>query len=182
MRPLFDWEIAAGRMVFGDSIAYQKVQIYEDVAWPNAVYRFGQWFHGLNEGNPAAMIALAVGYRCFFPTRLPSEGPPVSAAEETAVAWLVHELAHVWQYERVGWRYAVRALVLHIRLGPAAYQLDPPSVLCHKRAIGWGLGDMNVEQQGCLAAAYYLARRSALPSAGELLQAYEPFAAEFRGE
>ncbi|HMK42533.1 MAG TPA: hypothetical protein VK445_00165 [Dissulfurispiraceae bacterium] len=178
MRRLYDWEMDAARTVFGESIRYARVRIHEAVSWPNTLFHFGQRVRGCR-CEPECVNAVAIGYHCFFPLRLPVDPPQAAAQEDAYVAWLVHELAHVWQFERCGPRYITQALRAHLCLGSAVYALDAPPSLRFKRSIGWTLLDLNPEQQGSLAETWYLARRSP-ETAPEFLVAARPYIEDFQ--
>jgi hypothetical protein len=88
---------------------------------------------------------------------------------------LVHELTHVYQYERVGTVYIGQALQAQRRLGRRAYDYGGPAGLLEARAAGKRYNDYNREQQGQIAQDYYLLRQRREDTA-----AYEPFISELK--
>ena len=90
---------------------------------------------------------------CHFHTvNLPAAG----VHERSNVAILVHELVHVYQYERAGSRYFAEALLAQHEAGydyggAAALQLSA-------RARGRHLRDFNREQQAQIVQDYYMQR------------------------
>jgi hypothetical protein len=87
--------------------------------------------------------------------------------------WLVHELCHVWQAERLGWRYIPRALWAQVREG---YDYGGPERLRTVRAQGGDLSSFNLEQQGEILAHYY--ERLV---AEQDVSAYAPYVADVQG-
>ncbi len=102
---------------------------------------------------------------------LPRHGRHTRAARPI----LVHELTHVYQYEKVGSRY----------LGEAIYVLIKTRRDCYNYGGGVGLGqawaegrcyrDYNREQQAKITQDYYFLREE-----GSDVAAYEPFMAQVR--
>jgi hypothetical protein len=88
---------------------------------------------------------------------------------------LVHELIHVYQYERVGSVYIGQGLLAQRRLGRQAYHYGGPAGLQSARAAGTHFRDYNREQQGQIAQDY-----SARLLGGEETGAYESYMAELR--
>jgi len=132
-RPLTPGEIALARKVFADSIDYGRVEIrYEDyLPWqgsnygitPNGNIYLGEDLRGISDFS-----AEIVEMRGFF----------------------VHEMTHVWQYQRgvnvllVG---AFQQIKQFLVADQYAYQLVP----------GKTLKDFNIEQQGDIVMHYYFA-------------------------
>jgi hypothetical protein len=92
--------------------------------------------------------------------------------ERANLAIVVHELTHVYQYERVGTLYIGQAI--HAQAG-AGYDYDGAAGLRRARTAGRHFKDFNREQQAQIAQDYYAAGgdRGADP-------AYQPFIAELR--
>lgn len=88
---------------------------------------------------------------------------------------VVHELTHVYQYERVGTVYIGQALHSQRRLGRRAYDYGGADGLAQARAAGKRYADYNREQQGQIAQDYH-ARLQAKAD----VTAYEPFIRELR--
>ncbi|MGH2535998.1 MAG: eCIS core domain-containing protein [Candidatus Promineifilaceae bacterium] len=94
---------------------------------------------------------------------------------EKDLSLIVHELTHVYQYERVGTVYIGQGLWVQRQKGHAAYHYGGAAGLAECLTSGLHLHDFNREQQGQIAQDY--CRRL---SRGEDVSAYEPFIAELR--
>jgi hypothetical protein len=177
MRNLYPWEIAAARQVFGDHLAYDRVRIHEGATWTNWINSIGRWLKRLPPADRSTNNALTLAHHCYFPVPLPAALPVPGDAQDYAVGWLIHELTHAWQYERLGWIYLLRALSAQFQLGDAAYNLPSPAELLAKRAAGWTLLQLNGEAEAVLTAQYYYALRD--PAANqERLAAFAPYVAD----
>jgi hypothetical protein len=135
-------------IVFGDSINYSKVTIdeYSLIAWIGAKINKRLWmgvttFHTINFNRKIR-----------------------TAAGSPDMKWLIHELTHIAQMERVGSRYLVEAFYAQATEGYNYTPGEKPH-LC----------DYNREQQASIVADYYLKRAHGVPTA-----AYEPYIAELR--
>lgn len=182
VRPLYAWEIAEARSVFGDQLAYERVRVHEGVSWPDTLDRLGRWLKRTAPPRADEHNAITLGYHCFFPVPMPRIGfPPgdpqdLPNPEDSAVSWLIHELTHVWQFQRLGWRVLWRALMAQLREGEAVYDYGGPEGLFGRSAAGWTLHDFNLEQQGAIAASYYLRQRMR-----QDVRAWLPYIANIQG-
>jgi hypothetical protein len=86
------------------------------------------------------------------------------------LATMVHELTHVYQYERVGSLYIGQAI--HAQ-STAGYNYGGKAGLARRRAAGEHFRDLNREQQAQLAEDYYAQNLAGDPD-------YEPYIAELR--
>jgi hypothetical protein len=174
-RPLYDWEIQEAYRVFGDKIHYAPVRIHECAGWPDSIYKLSLKFQGR---TPDAKVhnAITVGNHCYFPTPMCVALVPPDHPEFFKIPWLIHELTHVWQYQRMGWRYLFAALKAQTSLGAAAYQFGGEEGLRTRGSSGARLQDFNLEQQGDIARSYYerLAK-------GEDTSAWTRYVAELQG-
>lgn len=92
---------------------------------------------------------------------------------------VVHELIHVYQYERVGSVYIWQAIRAQQKEG---YQYGGWEKLITDRENGKHFRDYNREQQGQIAQDYYKkVIVPDLPPQVQIRQAYEPFIDELRG-
>jgi len=107
-------------------------------------------------------------FTTFHMINMPSEGPHRRSNLEI----LVHELVHVYQYERAGSRYFVEALLAQRTDG---YDYGGAERLQEMWAQGRRLRDFNREQQAQLVQDYYVCRRQ-----GQDISAFEPYIAELR--
>jgi hypothetical protein len=171
-RPMYTWEIQEARRVFGEQLRYERVRIHEGATWPDRVNRIGTRMKDMkSSGDPNA---ITLGNHIYFPVRLLAAPLPYTHSEFYKIPWLIHELTHAWQYQRLGWRYLVKALKAQISEGRMAYDFGGEEWLriCYRR--GWKLTDFNLEQQGDIARTYYdrLCR-------GIDISAWLPFVTEF---
>jgi hypothetical protein len=152
-RSMRDWEKELARSVFGDSIQYQRVRIDEYALIGPRQYRI-----------------------CY-----------VSA--NTVNTWggmenslLVHELAHVWQYQHLGLVYIPRAL--RAQRSKAGYNYGGVAQLQRYQTQGKTIFDFNLEQQADIVSDYYRLREGYPPRWGQAqyadLAAYEHFVQQLR--
>lgn len=80
-RPLFAWEIAMAKSIFGNSINYQRVRIDE-----------------------SAYLGPKQNHFCYVSFYI------INSWGQMQNSTLIHELVHVWQYENMGAVYIPRAL------------------------------------------------------------------------
>jgi hypothetical protein len=133
-------EIAEARLVFGPGLHYYRAFVVENTEFPNYVARLGR---------APRPNAVALGTTCYFPETLRTAPEVIASGDLRSMAWLIHELTHVWQFQRLGWVYLARTLSVQLRSGRAGYHytLEP----------GRRLADYNLEQQGDIARDYYCA-------------------------
>lgn len=123
-RLLSEREIALARSIFGEAIDYQKVRMDERSHIGCRQYRFAY-----------------VGF--YFINSWGKLSDPV----------LIHELVHVWQYQRLGSVYIPRAL--WAQCTPEGYNYGGISTLQRAIEQGKSLTDFNYEQQGDIVADYF---------------------------
>ena len=107
-------------------------------------------------------------FATFHTVNLPATG----YHERSNVAILVHELVHVYQYERAGSRYFAEALLAQHEAG---YDYGGAEALKQARAQGKHLRDFNREQQAQIVQDCYMQRCHGGDTAD-----FEPFIAELR--
>lgn len=88
---------------------------------------------------------------------------------------VVHELTHVYQYERIGSRYLGEAIYMLIKTRRDCYNYGGAEGLQNACAAGQRFGDFNREQQAKITQDYF-----ALREQGSDVTAYEPFLAQVR--
>ena len=164
-------EIAEARLVFGDGLDYSRTYVVENTPFPNWIATIG--------GSPRPN-AVTLGNVSYFPETLQTSAEDLALGNLGAICWLMHELTHQWQFQRMGWLYLLRALNVQLRQGRQAYAYvgkhpSPEAALKAARAANRRLTDFNMEQQGDLARDYYLTLKQ-----GRDASAWEPFVAEFR--
>jgi hypothetical protein len=127
-----EWEIRQAKRVFASAINYSKVTIAE--------------------GSSLAKIGAVGGYArtagntIYFPT-----------GGSRNMAFIVHELTHVWQYQTTGWTYAPKAIWAQISEGYNYTESGKTAAqsLRDARVAGKTLYDYNKEQQGDILSDYY---------------------------
>ena len=139
-RGLTPQEAALARSVFGDALDTSQIRLTDD--------------------SPAPPNAVAFPGNIKFP-RGALDGP----ADLTYRAWLVHELTHIWQYQR-------GRTVPQLALDALAHDYDYgyEQGLREATAQGKRLGDFNHEEQGDILRDYYLRRER-----GQDVSAWQPF-------
>jgi len=145
-RRLTPVEEQEARTVFGDSINYQQVRIDEHslIAWLGAKI------------NNCSGMGVTTFHTINFNEKIKT------AAGNSNMKWLIHELAHVAQMEHVGSKYLVEAVYARTTEG---YEYIPGAKPY--------LRDYNREQQASIAADYYIARIS-----GSSTAPYDTYIAE----
>jgi hypothetical protein len=88
---------------------------------------------------------------------------------------IVHELIHVYQYERIGSLYIGQGLWAQVRQGRGAYHYGGPDGLKADRAAGKHLTDYNREQQSQIVQDYF----SILQANGNV-DAFSPYISELK--
>ena len=88
---------------------------------------------------------------------------------------LVHELTHVYQYERIGSRYLGEAIYMLIKTKRDCYRYGGVDGLLAARQDGQCYRDYNREQQAQIVQDYFARRQD-----GRDVTAYEPFLLELR--
>lgn len=98
--------------------------------------------------------------------------------EQPEMAWLIHELTHVWQAEQNGCSYLFEGGYLQASsfIGYDPYAYGGPEKLKSARAEGKTLTSFNIEQQADIVRDYYILLKS-----GKDTSVYAPFIADLRG-
>lgn len=129
-RGLTAGEIHMARLVFGDAVDYTKVK----------VHNHGYWlFFGFQDKN----TAVTPNGEMYFPKDLFKED--FSVEQLYTQHWFMHEMAHVWQYQR---GYPVK--MVRAPRPNMSYEYVP--------SPGKKLHDYNMEAQGDILADYFLAK------------------------
>jgi hypothetical protein len=176
-RPLTESEVHEARLVFADGLDYSRVRVTEGQYFPpNFVADIGAFFQGKKRTWDNA---ITLGNTVYFPRLLRTQPEDVTK-DLTDIAWLMHELTHVWQYQRVGWRYLRETLSVQSKLGMLAYDYtgkhgSKKVAMRAAQAEHRRLSDFNYEQQGDIARDYYFALKL-----NDEAVAWEPFVDELR--
>ncbi len=147
-RPLHQSEIELAKTIYGDQINYKRVRIDE-----------------------LAVVGPKQGRFCYVSFYL------INSWGQMRKSTLIHELMHVWQYERYGAMYMVQAL--RAQKTVLAYDYGGLEKLKAYLAAGKKLKDFNPEQQADIITDYFLIKNGNAPQwsyAGQKeLSIYEKF-------
>ncbi|MBX2926819.1 MAG: DUF4157 domain-containing protein [Saprospiraceae bacterium] len=131
-RPLTGAEIAVAKTVFGNSIDYNLVRVDERaILGPSWTKRAYVSFHTINNWGTVS--------------------PEL----------LIHELTHVWQYQKMGAMYMPRAI--HAQKAGGYNYGGIPALEANKNK---GISAFNLEQQGDILEDYYKIKNGMTPSWG----------------
>lgn len=152
-RPLYKWEIELAKSVFGNTIDYRRVRI-DDFSF----------------AGPKQMRFCYVSFYC-----INSWGPMQNSI-------FIHEMTHVWQFEKLGSVYIPKALLAqHTALG---YDYGGVEALRAGREKGKSFLSFNFEQQGDIISDYFRIREGYKPQWGQAsrldLPIYESYINEVR--
>lgn len=147
-RSLTTLEEQEARRIFGDGISYWQVRIDECslISWIGAKI------------NRCSGMGVTTFHTINFNRKINT------AADNSEMKWLIHELTHVAQMECVGSQYLIEAIYAQASAG-YAYRLGAKK---HLR-------DYNREQQASIVGDYYIAHRSGCSTA-----AYDPYIVELK--
>jgi hypothetical protein len=171
-RRLTQTETDEADIVFGESLAYDKIWIYEGTSLPNWIGRIGSI---ISKEEPPSNNAITLGNRLYFPVILRTEFSEISNLRLTDIGWLIHELTHAWQFQHIGIRYLFDAIRVQIALGSEAYDFGSKNGLEDALLAGRGFLDFNPEQQGDITREYYFRFKK-----GEDISLWEPFIQEIQ--
>ena len=166
VRPLHDFEVEEARRVFADRLDHTRVQVHECATWPDTIHRVGRRVRGLPPPPEGEHNAITFGNGCYFPIRMPAA--LTSPDDPFGMGWLMHELTHAWQFQRMGWLYLLRALMAQLTMRP--YDFGGEDGLRSARAQNWTITDFSPEQQGEITRTYYIRLRK-----GQDVSAWQPF-------
>ncbi|MGD8621161.1 MAG: hypothetical protein PVH60_04345 [Anaerolineales bacterium] len=171
-RRLTQTEIEEARLVFGSSIQYAEIRVFEGARWPDWLARIAAWF----ARTPAPTHnAVTLGNRLFFPLALRTASLEDGGFVLQDMAWLIHEITHAWQYQRQGWKYLWQAIRVQLKMGARSYNYGWEHGLHEARLRGDSLFAFNPEQQGDIARHYYYRYKQGLDT-----RAWEPFVTSFK--
>ena len=155
-RKLYKWEQQEAQTVFSTSIDYRRIIVHEGVRWTNIIDDWARRLRSIPPRPQYQQNAIAIGFHCYFPVRLPSKYLERNDNFRLSMGWLIHELAHVWQFQSMGWNYLSMALMAHIREGVNVYDYGGIECLAKLRLQGVTLKDYNLEQQAAILQDAYL--------------------------
>lgn len=129
-RKLSEHETTELKMVYGGAINYSAVRVVEQSFWA----KFGSKF--VNSPHLGFVFLNSIHF-----------SRNIAADEsQTDMAWLVHEVTHISQYQKYGIVYLIKSLRAQ-RNGGYAFE---------KEWLQGSLKDFNFEQQADIAKQYYL--------------------------
>lgn len=139
-RPLSHHETIEADRVFDGSLALDRVRIWER-SW---LAQTGRW------RTPGRHMGVTV-YNTIHFSRVIGTGTTDRQNDQTIrdMAWLIHELVHVWHYRRLGVTVAPKAL--HAQFLGGGYEYGGAANLAGKH-----LSDFNLEQQARIVEHYYI--------------------------
>ncbi len=141
-------------LVFGKNLDYSRVVVHENVRWTNWIGRIGARLRGQ---PPAGANAVTLLNHICFPRALRDlTAGTDSPAVRVDTAWLIHELTHVWQYQKLGLGYVLRTVWLHLRARSDIYSYGGEDALVECVENDSGFLSFNQEQQGEITRDYYL--------------------------
>jgi hypothetical protein len=151
-------ELAAAASVLGaGAISYNKVRVGERRLL-TIIFKFN--------GNRAFTLFHTINF------------PPKSGDSREELDIVVHELVHVFQFEKIGSLYIPQALRAQMNEG---YGYDGWEQLVQDRVDGKHFCNFNREQQGQIAQDYYnMVIEPELPPDDPIRLAYEPFIDDLR--
>lgn len=152
-RPLLPEERQMAESVFGKSLRYDLIRLNERAWLGPKQYRFA--------------------YVSFF---------TVNSWGRLSASILIHELVHVWQYQRLGAVYLLEALLA--QRTPMGYNYGGVAFLGQWRRDRRAFHDLNLEQQADLVMDYYRLKNGLRPHWGQAglqdIELYEHFIREIR--
>ena len=132
-----DFANVANVRIAGDRQYYWRVRIDE---W-SLIAHYGAWDYRRRRKKKASGMAMTIYNTIHFSRRLET------GAGEDDMDWLIHELTHIAQHERLGGVFMVESLIAQ---GGQGYDYGGPPSLA-----GRNFSDFNREQQGDIAKDYY---------------------------
>jgi len=148
-RPLNGFELIMAKEIFGNSIEYDRVRIDE-----------------------MAEIACKKGFLKYVSFNT------INSWGTMSDSIFIHEMVHVWQYQKIGMAYIPKALKVHLTDG-MSYNYGGVLALKKIKAVQGGLLDFNYEQQGDIVGDYFRIKNGMPPCWGNGtivdLEVYEYF-------
>lgn len=149
IRPLNEQELRLGKKIFGDAIDYKRVRV--------------------DEGARIGTGKLALAYVSFN---------LINYRRKITKAIFVHELMHIWQYQRYGSIYLARAI--KAQRSREGYDYGGVENLYQAMNCGMSLLDFNFEQQADIVEDYYRLLKNPGAAGPLVLSVYTYFAAQVR--
>jgi hypothetical protein len=167
-RPLSDYEIKEARRVFKEGLNYKPVRIRERFELALTVAKV--WDKIMGRQKDPKSNAMTLGNTIVVSRHLHTQETDPEESRLTDMAWLIHELTHVWQFQRYKLKYLTQAIGAQAKRGVDPYKYSTATTLQgkgddlkHKWEIdGDRLESFNREQQGDIAKDFYRAWKKGL--------------------
>jgi hypothetical protein len=179
-RPLSQYEIEEAKRVFREGLVYKPIKIRERIKFALTVAKV--WSKIMGRPDPETN-AMTIGNTIVVSRRLRTQNTDPEESRLTDIAWLIHELTHVWQFQRYKWKYLTQAIGAQAKRGTNPYVYSTAATLEGKgenlrrmwEIDGKRFDSFNHEQQGDIARDFYRARKADLDTTG-----WELFLGEIR--
>lgn len=179
VRSLSAYELEEAQSVFRDGLDYVPIKIRERNKLALTVAK--GWSKLMRRPDPESN-AMTLGNNILVSRRLRTDRSESHANRLIDMAWLIHELTHVWQFQRYRWRYLGEAIAAQAKIGENPYIYSRADSLAGKGDDlsdmwdrGKRLSDFNREQQGDITRDFYRALKSDINTPG-----WEPLVEEMR--
>ena len=147
-RPLYRWEVRLAREIFGNSINYRRIRV-----------------------DSYSLLGPRQKHFCYVSFYMINSWGPMENST------FLHELTHIWQYEKFGAVYMPRAI--KAQLSHKGYNYGGVATLRKYLKKGKDFLSFNLEQQGDIVSDYYRIRDGYQPRWGNAsrqdLAVYERF-------
>ena len=170
-RPLSQYEIEETKRVFKAGLDYRPIRIRERNKFALIVAKI--WSRIMDRPDPETN-AMTIGNTIMVSRRLRTQDTDPGKSRLTDMAWLIHELTHVWQFQRYKWKYLTQAIRAQAKRGEDPYIYSTADTLQGKgedlnrmwEIEGKRLDSFNREQQGDIARDFYRAWKADLDTKG----------------
>ncbi len=152
----------------GRPLSVEEIQAIKTVLGPQSIRLGDVRVASGGSLSPVFRLNKNRAFATWHTVNLPSKGVD-------DIPLIVHELVHIYQYERVGSLYIGQGLWAQVRQGRAAYDYGGPDGLKADRAAGKHLNDYNREQQCQIVQDYF----SFLQANGNV-DAFGPYISELK--
>ena len=171
LRPLSQYEIEQAKLVFREGLDYKPVKIRERYKFALTIAK--AWSKIMGRPDPETN-AMTIGNTIMTSRRLRTHDVDPENGRLIDMAWLIHELTHVWQFQRYQWKYLIQAVRAQAKRGENPYIYSTAATLQRKgeelsrmwEIEGKRLGSFNSEQQGDIARDFYRALKADLDTRG----------------
>ena len=114
VRSLSSYELSEAKTVFRDAIDYDAIGIRERNRLALIVAK--GWSKLMRRPDPKSN-AMTLGNTILLSRKLRTDPSDSNRERLTDMAWLIHELTHIWQFQRYRWRYLPEAIGAQAKSG-----------------------------------------------------------------